>query len=105
MVLDFITKSKVRVTITKHIQIIVDTSPTDIDGLVENPAAKHLFQVREDGKDLSSQQQYVYRTLVEKILFMSCYLRPDLKIAIAFLTRRVMQPNIYEYKNLDRCVS
>ena len=41
-----------------------------MDSLVETPSANYLFQVRENGGDISTQQQDIYSTLVEKILFV-----------------------------------
>ena len=46
MVLYFSTKVKVRATMPKHIKSVLDTSPTDMDSLVETPASNHLFQVQ-----------------------------------------------------------
>ena len=53
MVLDFIKKGKVRVTMPNNIQSIIETAPTEMDIFSENPSANHLFQVREDGGDIS----------------------------------------------------
>ena len=35
---------------------------------------------------------------------MSCFPLPNLKTAIAFLIKRVKQPNMDDYKNLTNCV-
>ena len=46
IVLDFSMKGKVKVTIPKNTQIILDTSPTGVDVLTETPSNNHLFQVQ-----------------------------------------------------------
>ena len=53
MVLGLSTKGKLIVTMTKHIQRILDTSPTEMYGSADNPAANHMFHVREDVRYMS----------------------------------------------------
>ena len=104
IVLYFRMKGKVKLTMLNNTEIILDTSPTGGDVLTENPSTNHLFQVQEDGRDLSSRQQDLYKTLVKNILFVRCFPLPNLKTAIAFLTKRVKQPNMNYYKNMTHCV-
>ena len=52
MRLDLRENSKVKVNMPNHVQIIPETAPMDIDGLVETPADNYIFQVREDGNEL-----------------------------------------------------
>ena len=42
--------------------------------------------------------------LVANILFVSCHSQTNLKSSIEFLTTRVNQPNLDNYKKLARCV-
>ena len=56
VILDFSNKVKVRLTIKKNIQSILDTSPTEMYGLSETPAAKNVFHVQEDDRDISAQK-------------------------------------------------
>ena len=44
--LALITKGKVRLTMSKHIQNIMNTAPIDMDGLTETLSIYHLFQVQ-----------------------------------------------------------
>ena len=76
----------------------------DMNGLAETFAANHLFRVQEDGSNLSMQQYEIYRMIVAKILFVSCQSWPDINTYIELLTNMVKQPNIYKYKNLERCI-
>ena len=64
--MDFSIRDKGRVTTTKNIQRILDTAPTEMDGLTETPVSNHLFWFQEDGGDLSKQKQDLYHTLVKK---------------------------------------
>ena len=45
MLLDFSKKGKVRSTMTKHIQSILENSPVEMDCLAETPYVNHLLQV------------------------------------------------------------
>ena len=53
----------------KHIQIILETAPSDMDGLTETPSSNHLFQVQEDDGYISIQQQDLYWTLVANMFW------------------------------------
>ena len=55
MALELITQVKVVLTMSKHIQIILYTTPTEMGGLTYNLADNHLFQVHEYGRDISAQ--------------------------------------------------
>ena len=59
---------------SKHIRSILETAPTDMDGLTDTPDSNHLFQVWKDVGVLSTQEQDLYRILVENILFVRCRL-------------------------------
>ena len=72
MLLDFSMKGNVIVTMTKHLQSILETSTLDMDGPEYTPGANSLSQVRKDRHDLSKQQKDLYQTLVANIFFMSC---------------------------------
>ena len=56
MVLDLSMKGKEIVIMPKHIHSILETTSTDMDGLTDTPYPNHLFQVQEDGRDMSTQQ-------------------------------------------------
>ena len=85
----------------KHIEGIPEAAAEDMDGVSNTPTANHLFQVREDGGTLAPVQADLFQTIMEKILFISCQSRPDLKRALDFLTTRVRNPEEVNYRKLD----
>ena len=76
-----------------------------MNGLVYTQDANQLFQFQYYGGDLSIKQQDLYQLLVTNIIFMRCFLIPDLKTDIDFLTTRLKQTNLDNYKKLAYCVS
>ena len=63
-----------------------------------------MFIVREYEGTLTGTQADLFQTLVAKILFVRCRSRPDLKMALAFLTTRVLNPDEDDYKKLARTI-
>jgi Reverse transcriptase (RNA-dependent DNA polymerase) len=54
-----------------------------------NPAKPHLFVIDADSEPLSSSRAELFHRLVAKLLYLSKRSRPDLQLAVAFLTTRV----------------
>ena len=69
-------------------------------GIADTPSANHMFQVQEDEVTLMPVQDNLFQTLVAKILFVSCWSRPELNIALAFLTTQVCNPDKDERRKL-----
>ena len=84
--LDYKTKSKMRITMPKHIEVVLEAATEDMDNAAKTPETNHVFQVQEDGGMLASLQADLFRNLVAKILFVSFQSRPDLKTALSFFT-------------------
>ena len=104
MELDYSVNGEVSIDMQKHIQSILDAATVDMDGTAETPAASHLFQTRGDAKTISKAQADLFRTMVAKIQFVACRSRPDLKLALSFLTTRVKNPDLDDYRKLVRLV-
>ena len=102
--LDYSKLGKVVLDTPKHIGSILDTATPDMRGTAETPAANHLFQTRDDAPAMSKEEADLCRTLIAKILFVACRTRPDLKLALSFLTTRVKNPDLDDYRKLVRLV-
>ena len=100
MRINYGTQGKVHITMPKHIEGILEAAEEDMDGIAETPAANHLFTVREDEYTLTGMQAKLFQHIVQKILFVSCKSRPELKTALAFLTTQVRYPDRDDYKKL-----
>ena len=94
------TKSKVRITMPKHIEVVLEAATEDMDNAAKTPETNHVFQVQEDGGMLASLQADLFRNLVAKILFVSFQSRPGLKTALSFFTMQVRNPDQDDYKKL-----
>ena len=75
-------------TIPKHVQIIQENPPVEMDVLIETPYTSCLFQVRADGGEILTYQEEVFLMPVANILLMSFRSCPDLKTPISFLITR-----------------
>ena len=89
MRLDYGTKVKVRITLPKHTESILEAVAEYMGSIDETKEANHLFTVRKYGDTLMGMQADLFQTLVAKILFVSCRSRPDLRTELAFLTMQV----------------
>ena len=72
--------------------------------IYKTPSANNMFIVREYEGTLTGTQADLFQTLVAKILFVRCRSRPDLKMALDFLTTQVRNPDGDEYKKLNRTI-
>jgi hypothetical protein len=78
--------------------IVSDTETTDT---AASPAAGNLFEVREL-EPLSSDAADNFRTTVARLLFVGTHTRPDLMLALAFLTSRAQAPTLDDQRKLNR---
>jgi hypothetical protein len=66
------------------------------------PAANSLFTVDPTANPLDESRAKIFYTLTAKGLFASKRCRPDLQVAIAFLTTRVREPTVQDWNKLKR---
>ena len=72
---------------------------------VNTPAGVHLFDVNENPTLLDKTKADLFHQIVAKILWGSLRCRPDLMLALSFLTSRVQYPDTDDWKKLNRLVS
>ncbi len=73
---------------------------------VVTPAMANLFKTREDGcNKLTSTKATIFHATVAKLLFVAKRGRPDILLAISFLTTRVKAPDDDDWKKLIRVLS
>jgi hypothetical protein len=103
MKIDYSDRGKVKITMNEYINDMLNELPRDIDGVAASPASNHLF--RTNNKDptlLSAEEGEMFHHNVAKLLFLCKRVRPDLQLAVAFLTTRVKSPDTDDYKKLAR---
>jgi len=72
--------------------------------IMKTPTNDHLFQVRKktEAITLTKHQTNQFYSTVAKLLFLAKRGRPDILLAISFLTTRVKLPDVDEWKKLMR---
>ena len=68
------------------------------------PASASLFKLESSEKFLPDRDKKVFHTYAAKLLYLTKHARPDIAIAVAFLTTRVRNPSFLDWKKLRRCV-
>jgi hypothetical protein len=104
MTIDYSEEGKVKFTMPDFVDGILEEAPMDMDGIAVTPAAGDLFTVREDSDALDGPHADTYHRLTAKLLYLCKRARPDLQTTVAFLTTRVVQPNVDDWKKLTRCI-
>ena len=114
MKMDFSHKGEVQLTMPKHmddIQATYDIAQAKFsDGFIEvkrrrsknqlTPAPTDIFVVNEECKKLPDEQREVFHCLVAKLVFVWKRVRPDIGVAMSFLTKRVKQPDLDDWRKL-----
>ena len=105
MTIDFSTVGKVHFKMTDYVANLLDEAQEDaIIGTSVTPAAAHLFDVNDKAEKLSPIKADRYHHLTAKLLYLCKRSRPDIQTAVAFLCRRVKQPDTDDWKKLSRCI-
>ena len=89
----------------KYLDKIIGSFPENINSTSESPAADHLFQTREEddkSKVLPKEQARHFHHNFSQLLFLAIRERTDIQTAIAFLTKRVREPDEDDWGKLKR---
>ena len=100
MTLDYTQEGKVAIKMNDYVATIVDNAPDDMKGVMNTPAAKHLFEVDGSTPRLSEEKAEFFHMMVAKLLFLCKRPRPDISTAIDFLSTRVQYSDQHDYKKL-----
>ena len=76
--------------------------PETIDTDAHTPAAANLFEVRENIARLPEDQAKLFHRIVAKMLFVCKRGRPDVQVAIAFLSTRTTKSDDDDWRKLRR---
>ena len=120
MTLDFTTKYQVKISMIEYVKDVVtvwDNVITKIDAngfqLVKpkkrrkgrtSAAPDDLFKVNEDSEKLQPTLATAFHNIVAKTLYLVKRARPDASVAIAFLTTRVREPDVDDWRKLEHLV-
>lgn len=93
-------------TINKGINITmpdrINDVTQDIQGTSTTPATPNLFDIDENAKEIDPVDKAKFHTLVAKLLYISKRVRPDILLAVNFLTTRVQDPRQDDWNKLFR---
>ena len=100
---DFSDKHKVKISMRSYIEDMINVFPEEIYKTAATPAAAYFFKVRNIEK-LDEEKASIYHTITAKGLFLCKRARPDIQTANAFLTTRVKEPDLDDWKKLKRLI-
>jgi hypothetical protein len=75
---------------------------TGIEKTASTPAGNNLFAINENSKELATSEREKFHTMVAKLLYISKRIRPDILLAVTFLTTRVQCPREDDLEKLTR---
>ena len=67
-------------------------------------APEDLFKVDEDATKLNPDMATAFHNIVAKALYLVKRARPDASVSIAFLTTRVREPNVDDWRKLEHLI-
>ena len=99
MTWDYSVPGQVKVTMRGFIDDLLTWS--GISGSVQTPASTFLFTTRDSPK-LSKNEMERFHSAAAKLLYLAKRVRPDILLAVSFLTTRVQSPDVDDGHKLDR---
>jgi hypothetical protein len=104
MTIDYSEDRKVKFIMADYVKGILDEAPSDMDGTAASPAANHLFSVNDKSDKINTEKANLYHRLTAKLLYLTKRARPGFQTAVSFLTTRVTQPDVDNWKKLGRSI-
>lgn len=102
MKIEFTDDGEVLILMDDHLQEAIDLFPEDCKATAATPAATHLFNVNPTAIKLPEPNRKIFHSIVAKLLWVSKRARPDILVALSFLTSRVTKADDDDWKKLRR---
>ena len=83
-----------------YIQTILVELPAEMQGEAKMPTAKHLFNVDPKSAPINKDRAEGFHRITRQLMYLSQHRRPDLQMAILFLSSRMSCPNEHDWKKL-----
>ena len=96
-------KGKVKITMDGYMDEIL-SEYISITGVASTPAGNNLFSIDEKSVLLLMAEKESFHSLTAKLLYLAKRVRPDILVAISFLSKRVLQPTEQDKRKLERVV-
>ena len=106
MKIDFSNENKVVFSMRDYTKNLLEECPDELlmGGVAASSAGNHIFNVNPKAPKLNEEKAEIFHHLVAKLLYLSKRTRPDIQLPVAFLTTRVREPDIDDWKKLGRCL-
>jgi len=116
MTLDFTTSKTVKVTMLEYVDEIIeswDKACSELDDgykavsgrkRIATAAPDDLFKVDEDAVKLDQARARAFHNITAKGIYVTKRARPDVSLSIAFLTTRVKEPDVDDWRKLCHLV-
>ena len=99
----------VKINMKKYILEVMETfqeeEPEERLKSVTTPATNNLFKTRGNVEKLSKRRASIFHSTVAKLLFVAKRARPDILLAVSFMTTRVKDPDMDDWHKLVRVLS
>ena len=106
MQIKFFENGSMTFSMLEYVKELLDKCPDKLfTRVATTPAASHLFEINDKATKLEKQDTVMFHHLVAKLLYLCKRTRPDIQLAVAFLTTRVKSPDVDDLKKLGRCVT
>ena len=89
-----------RIDMSKYIDYMLNEY--NIEGTAATPAANYLFDVMTESPELDNIKKEMFHTITAKLLYLAKRSRPDILLAVSYLTTRVNCPNVSDFNKLQR---
>jgi len=103
MIFDFSVEDKVKITMDGFVTEMLSDLEGIIEGEVETPCRSDVFKVRENGY-LNNNKKELFHSTTARLLYLAKRARPDLLVAVSYLTKRVQNPTNDDYSKLERAI-
>ena len=105
MTFDFNVRGSVNITMQGYISDVL-RGCEDIKGTAPTPAKPDLFQISNETDDplLLPEEKERFHSIIAQLLYLSKRVRPDILTSVAFLTKRVLNPQRGDFNKLVRTI-
>ena len=106
MKINYSKEGKVVFSMREYVKNLLEECPDELlkAGIATTPAANHISNINPKAVKLDKEKSEIFHHLVAKLLYLSKRTRPDIQFPVAFLTTRVREPDVDDWKNLGRCL-
>ena len=88
-----------------YLEEAVEMFPDELTKDITSPAVEYIFDVNHECQKLPETKRELFHKIVAKLLYVTWKGRPDILVAISFLTLRVRCADNNDWKKLTRLLN